>query len=186
MAKALPAISLSHSTFTFGKCGIGRPAGRLPIVRKAAEPSAQDGTSPGSSLHPQPRSGPRACRAVASGIAAPLSQDNHQEHRAEADRHGTMVDRPATTHGEPQAMQEVLMAVAPFHQPEQVANLAQCNQEAGSSHEANHDGLGNVPRQVAQFENGNQNLNRADHHCERKGRLVNVPCANQNQERPAR
>ena len=73
MATALPAISVTHSSFTCGTCGIGRPAGRLPTVRTADEPSTPGWDQPKASRHSgshaqgqehvEPRQAVSACHA---------------------------------------------------------------------------------------------------------------------------
>ena len=172
MARALPDISVTHASFTSGICGIGSPAGRMPTVRTAAEPSAPGWDQPKATVTPAATLRAKSMSTRGKwNFRTTLRRTEHQGRRAKAEHDRVRVDRSPVTDGQPQAIQDVLMAAASFDQTEQIADLAQCNQKAGPGHETDHNGIGNVSRPVAQFENGDQNLDRADHHRQNEGGL---------------
>ena len=54
----------------------------------------------------------------------------------------------------------------------QVAELGECHQSAGAGHESNYDGFRDVARQVAEFEDRDQNLDAANHDSQQEHGLV--------------
>ncbi len=82
---------------------------------------------------------------------------------------------PPPCERQPEAIEDVLMAGAAVFQAEQVAHLGQADQETGPGHETEHHRFGDVPRQVAQLEHGDQDLDDADHHGQQEGRFDGQP-----------
>ena len=66
------------------------------------------------------------------------------------------------------------MTVAAVHEADQIAHLAQRDQQPRSCHESEHDGFGDVTRQVSQLQDRNDDLDRARHQGEEERRFVDV------------
>ena len=88
-----------------------------------------------------------------------------------ANGEGAKVHGPTFGQGEPEAVEQVVIAGALFLQAEQVVHLAERDQAAGAGHEAQHHRFGDVARQVAQLEQGNDDLNGPDHQRQQKNGL---------------
>ena len=63
------------------------------------------------------------------------------------------------------------MARALFLQAQQISHLGHGDEEPGPGHETDDDRCGNVSRQVAQAEDGHEDLDSAGHYRQEKGRF---------------
>ena len=75
------------------------------------------------------------------------------------------------------------MAGSAVFYAQQVGHLAEGHQESGPRHETDHHRFGDVPRQIAQLEHADQNLEDADHHCQQKDGLIHVEASFRIEER---
>ena len=103
------------------------------------------------------------------------TQDEHQRDRARPDGQGAEIDRAALRQRAPEADEHVILPVAPAVQAEEIGHLPQRDEKARAGHEADDDRLRNVAREIAQPENGDEDLQDAGHDAEQKKRLHGVP-----------
>ena len=66
------------------------------------------------------------------------------------------------------------MARALLLQAQEVSHLGQGDEQPGPGHETDHDRFGDVSRQVAQAEDGHEDLDSAGHHRQEKGRFDGI------------
>ena len=104
-------------------------------------------------------------------FAGQVPQRHHQHHGDGANRDGAKLHGPTFGQGQPETVEQVVIAGALFLQAEQVVHLAQRDQAAGAGHEAQYHRFGDVARQVAQLEQGNDDLNGPDHQRQQKNGL---------------
>ena len=81
------------------------------------------------------------------------------------------IDRPAVNDGQPEAVQEVQVAIALRGQAEKVVYLLERDEEPGSGHEAENHRFGHIAGEIAELEEGDQDLDDADEDGENKHRL---------------
>ena len=74
-----------------------------------------------------------------------MSEQDNENNGSYSNTQGSQIHR-ATAQRQPDAVKHMLMASPAIAQPGQVAELGQSHQSAGTGHEANYDGLGDVAR----------------------------------------
>ena len=102
----------------------------------------------------------------------PQPQDEHNGPRANPQ--GKEVDGAAVGQRVAQTQQDLLVTIALVMQAQKIGCLPDHDEHAGARHESNHHRFGNITGQVPQLEDGNQDLNDADHDREQKHRLESV------------
>ena len=83
-----------------------------------------------------------------------------EDHGAQAHAERAPIDVSATRQREPEAMDDGLVPGSPVRDAEKVADLAERHQETRARHEPEHDGFRNVAGEIAQLEDGDEDLDR--------------------------
>ena len=164
------------------------PLSRVTQLRSSTTGGANVGNEPGGTSIPLPGSARPNCQATSDARTTPMSMSGSRifrrfSSRRSADHHQGRA-RPRATDDQFTALPAVsvshrrtmrmLMAVAHLLDAEQIGDLAQRHEQAGPRHEAEDDRFRDVARQVAQPEQGDDDLTAAHEQAEQEHRLQGV------------